>query len=83
MKTKIIQLKNIKIDFYNATFYKNSKEDDNLMVFTTINIYIIDIFRRDIKAAIEYSNIKLIEIEGLDKIRLYFKKGIASVYIIS
>lgn len=74
-------MKDIKIDFYSSEIYKNHKDDTMLIIFTTNSIMIMDLTRKELKAIINYDEIKDIKLEKSDKIRISFNKECNGVRI--
>ena len=79
LNNRIDHFKNHTVDFYSSEIYKNAKEDNILIVFSSTSIYIIDITRRELKSVLHYSEILDLNLEAEDKIRIYFKKTINGV----
>lgn len=79
MHTKIDHFKYHPIDFYYSVIYKNQKEDNILIVFSTSMIYIIDISKKELKTVLAYKDVKDVYLEREDKIRILFNKEINKV----
>jgi hypothetical protein len=79
LKNKIDQLKGVRIYFYNAEIYKNSKEETVLIVFDTTRMYLVDVGRKEIKIVLKYKEIKDVKLEEEDKVRIFFSKEIQGV----
>jgi hypothetical protein len=72
LKNKIECFKGVIFDLYSAEIYKNHKGDTILLVFSTNIMYLIDLTRREVKAAINYKDIRSVTLESFDKIRITF-----------
>ena len=88
MTNKIEQLKNVKISYQGAELYKNHKNDSILLVFSGLLMYLIDISRKEIKAMLNYSDIRDVILElkskkegSYDKIKILFKFALNGVKI--
>lgn len=86
MTNKIEQLKNVKISYQGAELYKNHKNDAILLVFSGLLMYLIDISRKEIKAMLNYSDIRDVILElknkkegSYDKIKILFKFALNGV----
>jgi hypothetical protein len=86
VSNKIEQLKNVKISYQGAELYKNHKNDSILLVFSGLLMYLIDISRKEIKAMLNYSDIRdvILELRGkkegsYDKIKILFKFALNGV----
>lgn len=82
LRNKIDSFRNIQFDFYSAEIYKNHKNDTILLVFTTTNFYLVDLGRREIKAVLNYKDIKNVQLEAQDKLRIVFNKEMNNVSLI-
>ncbi len=82
IKNQIDQFKEISFDFYSAEIYVNHKGDNILLLFTTFNIYLIDLERKEIKIVLKYDEIQSVSLEKDDKIRIYFKNNIGNVRLL-
>lgn len=67
------------INFYSCEIYKNKKEENILMVFTTEALMTIDIGRRELKSFINYQDIKELVQTDATKLKISFKKEINEV----
>ena len=62
--------------FYGFVMYKNKKEEPFILVFVQNGFWIVDIYRKELKGIIAYSDIKNVELTKADLIRIYFNKPI-------
>ena len=60
--------------FNGFVMYKNKKEEPIILVFVHNGFWIVDIFRKELKGIIAYSDIKNVELIQIDLIRIYFNK---------
>ena len=60
--------------FYGFVMYKNKKEEPIILVFVHNGFWIVDIFRKELKGIIAYSDIKNVELVENDLIRIFFNK---------
>ena len=60
--------------FYGFVQYKNIKEEPYILVFVHNGFWIVDIFRKELKGIIAYSDIKNIQLVKPHLIRIYFNK---------
>ena len=60
--------------FNGFVFYKNKREEPIILVFVHNGFWIVDIFRKELKGIIAYSDIKNVELVKSDIIRIYFNK---------
>lgn len=86
VKNKVDQLRNIHIDYNGAELYKNHKNDSILLIFSTQMIYLIDIARKEIKAVLNFQDIKdvnLLSKDGktnfYDRMKFTFKRLLNNV----
>ena len=72
------------MDFYSAEIYKNTKDENVLIVFTTNEMFLIDLERREIKSFLYYEDIKDAEADLKQNcIKISFKKEMNGVNIIN
>ena len=62
--------------FYGFVLYKNKKEEPIILVFVHNGFWIVDIYRKELKGTIAYSDIKDVELVKNDMIRIFFNKMI-------
>ena len=60
--------------FYGFVMYKNKKGEPIILVFVHNGFWIVDIFRKELKGIIAYSDIKSVELVKNDLIRIFFNK---------
>ena len=65
---------NYEFIFYGFVMYKNKKEEPIILVFVYNGFWIVDIFRKELKGIIAYSDIKNVELVENDLIRIFFNK---------
>ena len=65
---------NYEFIFYGFVMYKNKKEEPIILVFVHNGFWIVDIFRKELKGIIAYSDIKNVELVKNDLIRIFFNK---------
>ncbi len=71
------------INFYNCEIYKNKREENILMVFTTDALMTIEIGRRELKSFINYEDIKDLIQTDTTKLKISFKREINEVIFIN
>lgn len=81
MHNRIDHFKHKPIDFYSSEIYKNKKEDNILMVFSTTSMHLIDLSRRELKSVLNYMDIKDIYLESNTKVRILFSRELNGVNI--
>jgi hypothetical protein len=80
LKNKITELSGKSIDFYSAEIYRNTKDENILIVFTTNEMFLIDLERREIKSFLYYEDIKDVEADLKQNfIKISFKKEMNGV----
>ena len=67
---------NVEFVFYGFVMYKNKKEEPFILVFVQNGFWIVDIYRKELKGIIAYSDIKNVELTKSDLIRIFFNKPI-------
>ena len=67
---------NVEFVFYGFVMYKNKKEEPFILVFVQNGFWIVDIYRKELKGIIAYSDIKNVELAKSDLIRIFFNKPI-------
>ena len=60
--------------FYGFVLYKNKKDEPIILVFVHNGFWIVDIYRKELKGIIAYSDIKNVDLVKDDLIRIYFNK---------
>ena len=61
--------------FYGFVLYKNKKDEPIILVFVHNGFWVVDIYRKELKGIIAYSDIKNVEFIRTDLIiRIYFNK---------
>ena len=73
---KIKSIDKNNFDFYSCEIYKNDKNTNILIVFSTTSMYFIDMISKEYKIKLDYIDIKDIYLEKEYKIKLTFKKAI-------
>ena len=61
-------------NFYGFVTYKNKREEPIILVFVHNGFWIVDIYRKELKGIIAYSDIQNVELVKIDLIRIYFNK---------
>ena len=62
------------VNFYGFVTYKNKREEPIILVFVHNGFWIVDIYRKELKGIIAYSDIQNVELVKIDLIRIYFNK---------
>ena len=62
--------------FYGFVLYKNKREEPIILVFVHNGFWVVDIYRKELKGIIAYSDIKNVELVKNDLIRIHFNKPI-------
>jgi len=72
---------NMVLDFYSCDIYKNRHDETILIICSTDALYLIDLYKKESKAILEYVDIKDVLLEREDKIIVFFKESKGGVYI--